>query len=75
MVHHVFLLGLYANLNAREMEIVVRRLATDDTLDVVARTLYPRISRERVRQIEAKALKKMRNYILNTERGRLNYGR
>lgn len=75
MVHHVFLLGVLAGLSGREIEIVIRRLAFEETLDTISKTLDPRISRERTRQIEVKALKKMRHYILNTEQGRLNYGR
>ena len=46
------------NLSSRERDVLARRFAHDQSLDECAASL--RVSRERVRQIEAKAFRKMR---------------
>lgn len=51
------------NLTPRERDVLARRFAHDQSLDECAASL--RVSRERVRQIEAKAFRKMRKVASN----------
>ena len=51
------------NLTPRERDVLARRFAQDQSLDECAASL--RVSRERVRQIEAKAFRKMRKVASN----------
>jgi len=51
------------NLTHRERDVLARRFAHDQSLDECAASL--RVSRERVRQIEAKAFRKMRKVASN----------
>lgn len=68
----IFILGIYARLSARELEILIHRLVYGKTLVVCGKLQDPQVSRERIRQIEAMALSKIRRY-LGTKSGKLNY--
>ena len=53
------LINVMEGLTAKELEVINRHTAGDETYDELAKSLG--VSRERVRQIEAKALRKMRH--------------
>ena len=59
------------NLTPRERDVLARRFAHDQSLDECAASL--RVSRERVRQIEAKAFRKMRKVASNLGYMDVNY--
>lgn len=59
------------NLSSRERDVLARRFAHDQSLDECAASL--RVSRERVRQIEAKAFRKMRKVASNLGYMDVNY--
>ena len=54
-----------ASLNEREREIVTERRLNEDAITLEALSQRYNISRERVRQIETRALEKMTHYVMN----------
>jgi RNA polymerase sigma-32 factor len=52
------------NLNARERDIIVHRRLAEDQVTLEELSQRYNISRERVRQIEARALEKMTKHVL-----------
>mgnify|MGYP003345033359 CR=1 FL=1 len=63
MKHSLMIIALLSTLNEREKEILFKRQMSEESLTLEELSQIHKVSRERIRQIEEAAIKKIRKFI------------
>jgi len=63
----IFYWCLAAQLDTRQIEIIMWRYGCKKTLKQIGNMVHPKVTREAIRQDEAKALKRLRKYIKTSD--------